>query len=296
MIRTKEQYESAKKFLESSPEFYDYTLSEKMNSHEYNLYLQDTQYFFNVLYEKLRVLEDMAEYIDWYSEKKVSAAKNAIYDKECADSDNPLYKRPAFSSDNQKPVYDRDGSIIALANIEPDGTISSNFTVLKTNNITAITKTSNADCYKDNITSFKEDGMYISEYRLDYPLAVEEILEVEIESPSDFNRVQYTLINSKLEYLGVLENNKVKLKLIGECMEKSKEAFNHDFFKGSNLDNIEESIDGGAQRTISSNSIWLKEKIGSKNIAKYMDRVQEHQKLKELNRQKDILNEQHRTD
>ena len=291
MIRTKEQYESAKKFIESSPEFYDYTLSEKMNSHEYNLYLQDTQYYFNVLYEKLRVLEDMAEYIDWYSEKKVAAPKKAIYDKECADSDNPLYKRPAFSSDNQKPVYDRDGSIIALANIEPDGIISSNFTVLKTNNITAITKTSNADCYKDNITSFKEDGMYISEYRLDYPMVVEEILEVELESPSDFNRVQYTPINSKLEYLGVLENNKVKLKLMAECMEKNREAFNHEAFKGSSLDKIEESTCGLGRGTLSSNAKALENRLSEIDKTKYLEMVIAYQKLKEVNRPKDILDE-----
>ena len=291
MIRTKEQFEYAKAFIESSPEFYDYTLSEKMNSHEYNLYLQDTQYYFNVLYEKLRLLEDLAEYLEWYSEKKVLAAKAAILAKESAESGSLLYKRPDFYSNNQKPVYDRDGSIISSAKIEPDGTVTSNFSIIGLNNITAITKTSNADCYKDNIASFKKDGIYISEYRLDYPTVIEEILEVELESPSDFNRVQYTPINSQLEYLGVFENNKVKLKLIADCMEKSKEAFNHNIFKGSNLDNIEESIGGAAQGTISSNMLSLKERAYNQNTATYLERVEEYQKLNNKNRQKDILNE-----
>ena len=69
--------------------------------------------------------------------------------------------KPAFSSDNQKPVYDRDGSIISSAKIEPDGSVTSNFSIIGLDNITAITKTSNADCYKDNIASFKKDGIYI---------------------------------------------------------------------------------------------------------------------------------------
>ena len=291
MIRTKKQYESAKKFLYSSPEFYDYTLSEKMNSHEYNLYLQDTQYYFNVLYEKLRLLEDLADYLEWYSEKKVLAAKAAIQAKECAETDSQLYKRPVFSSDNQKPVYDRDGSIISFAKIELDMTVSSNFVVVKTNNIASITKTSNADCYKDNISVFKEDDMYISEYRLDYPMVVEEILEVELESPSDFNRVQYASINSKLEYLGVLENNKVKLKLIAECMEKTKEAFSHKAFKGSNLDSIEESIGGLGRGTLSSNIKALQNSLNKIDKTKYLEKVSAYQKLKEVNRQKDILDE-----
>lgn len=280
MIRTKEQFESAKKFLESSPEFYDYTLSEKMNSHEYNLYLQDTQYYFNCLYEKLRVLEDLAEYLEWYSEKKVLAAKAAIQAKESAETGSLLYKRPSFSSNNQKPVYDRDGSIISSAKIEPDGAVTSNFSIICLNNITALTKASNSDSYKDNLTSFKKDGMYISEYRLDYPMVIEETLEVELESQSDFNRVQYTPINSELEYLGVFENNKVKLKLIADCMEKSKEAFIHEAFKGSNLDSIEESIGGPGRGTIYSNTQALQDKRRIIDRTKYLERVADYQKLK----------------
>ena len=291
MIRTKEQFESAKMFLNSSPEFYDYTLSEKMNSHEYNLYLQDTQYYFNVLYEKLRVLEDLAEYLEWYSEKKVLAAKAAIRAKESAETGSLLYKRPSFSSDNQKPVYDRDGSIISPARIEPEGSVASNFSIIGLNNVTAITKASNADCYQDNLSNFKKDGMYISEYRLDYPMVIEEILEVELESPSDFNRVQYTPINSELEYLGVFENNKVKLKLTADCMEKSKEAFIHEAFKGSNLDSIEESIGGQGRGTIYSNTQVLQDKLRIIDRIKYLERAADYQKLIELNRQKDILDE-----
>lgn len=291
MIRTKEQFESAKMFLNSSPEFYDYTLSEKMNSHEYNLYLQDTQYYFNVLYEKLRVLEDLAEYLEWYSEKKVLAAKAAIQAKESAETGSLLYKRPSFSSDNQKPVYDRDGSIISSARIEPDGSVASNFSIIGLNNVTAITKTSNADCYKDNISNFKKDGMYISEYRLDYPMVIEEILEVELEGSLDFNRVQYTPINSELEYLGVFENNKVKLKLTADCMEKSKEAFIHEAFKGSNLDSIEESIGGPGRGTIYSNTQVLQDKLRIIDRTKYLERAADYQKLIELNRQKDIIDE-----
>lgn len=291
MIRTKEQFESAKAYLNSSPEFYDYTLSEKMNSHEYNLYLQDTQYYFNVLYEKLRLLEDLAEYLEWYSEKKVLAAKAAILAKESAETGSLLYKRPSFSSDNQKPVYDRDGSTISSAKIEPDGSVASNFSIICLNNVTAITKASNADCYQDNLSNFKKDGMYISEYRLDYPMVIEEILEVELESPSDFNRVQYTPINSELEYLGVFENNKVKLKLTADCMEKSKEAFIHEAFKGSNLDSIEESIGGQGRGTIYSNTQVLQDKLRTIDRTKYLERAADYQKLIELNRQKDILDE-----
>ena len=237
------------------------------------------------------MLEDLAEYLEWYSEKKVLAAKAAILAKESAENGSLLYKRPSFSSDNQKPVYDRDGSTISSAKIEPDGSVASNFSIICLNNVTAITKASNADCYQDNLSNFKKDGMYISEYRLDYPMVIEEILEVELESPSDFNRVQYTPINSELEYLGVFENNKVKLKLTADCMEKSKEAFIHEAFKGSNLDSIEESIGGQGRGTIYSNTQVLQDKLRTIDRTKYLERAADYQKLIELNRQKDILDE-----
>ena len=71
MIRTANQYKEAKDFIDKELELYDYALSEKMTSYEYNLYLQDTQYCFNILYEKLRVLEDLIEYLDYYSKIKI---------------------------------------------------------------------------------------------------------------------------------------------------------------------------------------------------------------------------------
>ena len=71
MIRTAKQYKEAKDFIDKELELYDYALSEKMTSYEYNLYLQDTQYCFNILYEKLRVLEDLIEYLDYYKDAPI---------------------------------------------------------------------------------------------------------------------------------------------------------------------------------------------------------------------------------
>ena len=82
MIRTANQYKEAKDFIDKELELYDYALSEKMTSYEYNLYLQDTQYCFNILYEKLRVLEDLIEYLDYYSKVKIDKVKKDIAEKE----------------------------------------------------------------------------------------------------------------------------------------------------------------------------------------------------------------------
>ena len=41
MIKTQEEYINACDFIDSDMELYDFQISEKMNSYEYNLYLQD---------------------------------------------------------------------------------------------------------------------------------------------------------------------------------------------------------------------------------------------------------------
>ena len=98
MIRTANQYKEAKDFIDKELELYDYALSEKMTSYEYNLYLQDTQYCFNILYEKLRVLEDLIEYLDYYSKVKIDKVKKNIAEKEVtlARSMNGVYKKKKY--------------------------------------------------------------------------------------------------------------------------------------------------------------------------------------------------------
>ena len=56
MIKTLAEYKSALDYINTDLEMYDFELSDKMTSYEYNLYLQDIQYYLNMLYEKYRVL------------------------------------------------------------------------------------------------------------------------------------------------------------------------------------------------------------------------------------------------
>ena len=78
MIRTQEEYNNACNFIDSDIELYDFILSEKMNSYEYNFYLQDTEYFLDFLYEKIRTLEELCDYLDNYVETKFYNTKKKI--------------------------------------------------------------------------------------------------------------------------------------------------------------------------------------------------------------------------
>lgn len=296
MIRTQGQYKEAKEFIDTNPEFYDYTLSEKMNSYEYNLYLQDTQYYFNVLYEKLRELEDMIEYLEWYSKKKISAAKDKINNKE-ADMSNlavtnskPKYTAIQIEPDNSSSVIiDRDGSILNKALVTGSGAITSSFIETDRRKILGAAKKTNQLCNSDNISSFVKDGYYISSYLLDIPEQIEEILEIELDN-NQFNRVDNEPINCKVEYLGKNDSNKIELRLSTNKMFKSKKAFNSKPYNGSNLDSIEKMDFVTKSSSVSDNLTEVNTGIDEYNIRKYLSVVQNYQELVAENERKDSFN------
>lgn len=296
MIRTVTQYKEAKEFIDANPEFYDYTLSEKMNSYEYNLYLQDAQYYFNVLYEKLRELEDMIEYLEWYGKKKISAAKSIIHKKE-ADISNltvtnnkPKYTVIGIEPDNSSSIImDRDGSALNKALITGSGTVTSSFIEVNRRKILGAAKKSNQLCNSDNISSFTNDDYYISSYSLDEPKIIEEILEIELDN-NQFNRVDYEPINCKIEYLRKNDNNKIELKLTTDIMRKSIKAFNSKPYNGSNLETIEKMDFAAKSSSVSDNVAELNTRMDECNRKKYLSAAQIYQDLIAENERKDSFN------
>lgn len=296
MIRTATQYKEAKEFIDTNPEFYDYTLSEKMNSYEYNLYLQDTQYYFNVLYEKLRELEDIIEYLERYSKKKISAARDIINKKE-ADISNltvtnnkPQYKVIQIELENSPSIItDRDGSILNKALVTGSGTITSSFIEVNRRKILSAAKKSNQLCNSDNINSFIKDGYYLSSYSLDEPEIIEEVLGIELDN-NQFNRVDYEPINCKIEYLGKNDTNKIELKLTTNIMRKSIKSFNSKPYNGSNLETIEKMDFATKSSSVSDNVAELNTKIDEYNRRKYLSAAQIYQDLIAENERKDSFN------
>ena len=296
MIRTATQYKEAKEFIDTNPEFYDYTLSEKMNSYEYNLYLQDTQYYFNVLYEKLRELEDIIEYLERYSKKKISAARDIINKKE-ADISNltvtnnkPQYKVIQIELENSPSIItDRDGSILNKALVTGSSTITSSFIEVNRRKILSAAKKSNQLCNSDNINSFIKDGYYLSSYSLDEPEVIEEVLEIELDN-NQFNRVDYEPINCKIEYLGKNDTNKIELKLTTNIMHKSIKSFNSKPYNGSNLETIEKMDFAVKSSSVLDNVAELNTKIDEYNRRKYLSAAQIYQDLIAENERKDSFN------
>lgn len=297
MIRTATQYKEAKEFIDTNPEFYDYTLSKKMNSYEYNLYLQDTQYYFNILYEKLRELENIIEYLEWYSQKKISAARAKIKSNEAyltnittlSSNTNCISKQ--IELDNSFSVItDRDGSILNKILITGSGTFTFSYLETDRRKIISASKKTNQLCYSDNIDSFVKDSYYIASYQLDEPEIIEETLEIELDNVNQFNRVDYEPINCRVKYLGKNENNKIELKLSTDTLFKTKKAFNSSPYNGSNLEVIEKMNFKKLSSNISNGLRELNTSLDEENGRKYLSAANGYQELVAENERKDSFN------
>jgi len=135
MIKTQEEYENACNYIDADMELYDFRLSDKMSSYEYNLYLQDTEYFLNFLYEKIRLLEELCDYMDQYTDTIINSARMKI-DASIALLNRTLQARssagttvisPQWDSHLSNNFYDRDGTKIPVAFYE-DGYIEPYYT------------------------------------------------------------------------------------------------------------------------------------------------------------------------
>ena len=288
MIRTSAQYKSAKEFIDKDLELYDYALSEKMTSHEYNLYLQDTQYCFNVLYEKLRTLEDIIEYLDYYSSTKIEKIRREIAAKEAAIAQltNRLANNLAISqpvtweANSLAEITDRDGSVLQGASIKNNYSIISGFIDSNKQTILSVEKKSNLPCYKDNLDFCIANNYYIAFYDLDNPQGIEEELEIELGAPDDFDYVEYEPINCcGIVYSGKNDSNHVILKLIANNMAKGRENFFYDTFKESNLNNINNnSFIYNQGSTVNSNQNILADELDKKLFSDYIYEVTSTQK------------------
>lgn len=279
MIQTANQYKEAKDFIDKELELYDYALSEKMTSYEYNLYLQDTQYCFNILYEKLRVLEDLIEYLDYYSKVKIYKAKKDIAKKEVTlargmnrvDKKKGIAAAVTWEANPINELKDRDGEIIDAAFLNRDYSITSGRTDTNHRIIKSITKKSNVDCFSDNLDSCVADGIYISSYNLEVPQVIEEELEIEITDPENFDAIDFESINCTVEYLGKTNDNHILLNVKADSMQKGLENFSHSTYKDSGLNSTAAaSFSYNRNNTVSKNQNDLADKLDENNLNRFI--------------------------
>lgn len=294
MIRTQAEYTEAVNFIDRDMELYDYDLSKKMTSYEYNLYLQDTEYYLDFLYEKTRTIEDLIEYLEYYSKNKLEQLKAEIKEKEdileaAVDKyidKNYVSYRINWKNGNNQVVTDRDGSSLQLATIK-DRVISAGANISNQAFIKSIVRTSNQTSYSNNAEQYINNNTYLTVYNLDAPTTIEEEITVEVTDGSNVNDTSFEAINCSCEFLGQTDTNKFSYKLTASNNTKEQENFNYGIYSSSNLDSVN-TIDYSynTSKDINSNQNTL---AANKNLvynSDYITSVLSSQKTKQKQKDK----------
>ena len=287
LINTEAEYNEALTFIDRDIELYDFDLSRKMTSLEYNLYFQDTEYYLDFLYEKTRTVEDIIDYIERYGNKKIEELNKLFEDNlEVLESaidryvDNAAVSlKPQWDFNPLNPITDRDGSVISVLTTYSDGlVVNKNINYIIP--IKSATKTSNYISYSDNIEDLVKDGYYISDYNLDKPDEIKEDLVLEIDNPDDLNYIDIKPLNCEYE-INLNDDKQLVITLISKNYIKEYENFDYNNFIKSNLDSIKSlEMAYNLADTINSNQNKLADLKDSDYRNKYINKVLEQQKTR----------------
>jgi hypothetical protein len=289
MIRTTAEYQSAIEFIKKDIELYDYELSDKMSSLEYNLYLQDTEYFLDFLYEKSRTIEDLIEYLEFYSKEKISKLKKDLQKSQemlIVSVDKYLDKdfiavSPEWESNPASKIRDRDGSEISSAIIADDNSIFNNGETSNEMKAKAIIKDSGIISNSDNISTCLKDDYYIAEYNLDKPQEITEILIIDIYDISDVNNVSFNAINCDADFY-FSTDNKIIATLVCNDNTKEMQNWNYEKYTNSQLNNLD-SIEMSFNKTkdIYTNLSTLSSQIDKNSNKTYFKEIKKYQETKD---------------
>lgn len=159
-------------FLQEESSDYPNTFSNKMTPTEFNANSAAIETHLNVLYEKIRVLQDLDAFCRDYVVKKIKEKKD-ILDKKLRTLENlsDLYRSPGsitvtipFDASNEV-IKDRDGSAVASMKIK-DNSLAMGTDIMKEAAITAISRDSANSCYNDSYQNLKKGEPGTSIYYL----------------------------------------------------------------------------------------------------------------------------------
>ena len=269
MIKTQSDFDNACNFIDSDIELYDFQLSEKMSSYEYNLYLQDTEYFLNFLYEKIRTLEELCDYLDHYIDVTIADARKKV-DRDiaalryalCAENSEKTQQHSlSWNPMQSQNLVDRDGTLLAAATYDIDIVPAS--CIASKTQATLLEKPSNNEAYKDNINTALRDGYYLATYQKGTNEIVTDVLNAVIPDDTEYNCITIMPINCMLSTEPIETGVQITMRPIG--YDKMRRNFASQYDTGSILNQFgKDSISYDAMQTIHDNyDIWQNDHLQS---------------------------------
>lgn len=300
MIKTIDEFNAASGFINKDLETYSFDLSEQMNSYEYNLYLQDTQYYIDVLYEKTRTIEDMIDYLEKYCSTKINKINTIIKQKEALlnnsieerNNKNYISLTINWGKNPVNEILDRDGSVLHAAEVKDNEEIEAASIRTAFPNILGINKVSNNNVYSDNLSEYFRSNTYYADYILDYPNDIIEEFCIDLDNSTKINNILIEPINCDIYDINLDEENKLKFKLKAVNYTKTRENFNYDNYKGSSLNNINKLNNNyDSDKDLSKNQSCLSDTKNKYNKYLYINNICNNQNLENsLNKKSSLKN------
>lgn len=288
MIKTQDEYTNACDFIDSDMELYDFQLSEKMSSYEYNLYLQDTEYFLNYLYEKIRVLEELCDYLDNYVDTKIKRAEEELNQKATVLEGTMIGYMANREQiivpewDSSVTVTDRNGNqlkSVKIKNKQIEGAAR------KTNYITPIS----IQAIKGNMpyaksSDFVKTKQYLSEHKECQNKTISEKLRIFLPEEA-YNYIDFTPINAEIS--AIHNKNYVDITINPLSYQKRQDAINFEGYKDRHMDRIR--VNQNKQNALDPQIERINQAITKNNIEKekkYKHGINQFHKLVSSHNQK----------
>ena len=203
-------------FIKEANENYPESLSEVMNADDYNTACQMIEYQLDILYEKIRLIQDIDEFVRYYAETKIAEKENKLREnlkiiEDAADlyhDNNSVAIMVPLVSDGSA-VRDRDGAVIPDMKTM-DSSLSMDTNAIGEAAIASVSNNANVPCYSNNYADIVKgtggSAVYLTKEHLEN--GVVDTITVEFAAATSVNFVQINAVNAKVENLrGILPNH-----------------------------------------------------------------------------------------
>ena len=203
-------------FLQEENSNYPNTFSNKMTPTEFNANSTAIETHLNILYEKIRVLQDLDDFCRDYAASKIKEKKD-ILDKKLRTLENlsDLYRSPGsvtvtipFDA-SEDIIKDRDASIVTSMKVR-NGSLTMGTDIMKEAAIATISRDSSSSCYNDSYQNLKKNIPGTSVYYLKKEESDEYIAEnvvVTFDQEITANSIYIEPIGADIENIRLVHSN-----------------------------------------------------------------------------------------
>lgn len=216
MINSIEDVNAALDYVREENENFPQDFTDKMDADSYNLACQQIEYQLNVLYEKIRLIQDIDEFARNYAELKITEKEQKLRDslkiiEDVADlyHDDSAVALMVPMQDDGGVIRDRDGSVLPRMQFS-DGKLIMDTNVMGKATIAYVNNSSDSACYNSSYSNLVKGKPGASTYIITDNLddGVVETISVDFTKTTPVNYLSIKPVNAIVKNVrGVLANH-----------------------------------------------------------------------------------------